>query len=155
MIAGVAKRMRSQLRGKDHLGRISGNKFGLILNNCTPDDMTVAADRLLAGVRDQVLTTAAGPIAATVTIGGVIAPRHARDVRETLARAQDALDTAKAKRRGSFMAYQPNLEREALRQENRARDQRDRRCAQRPAHLSGLRAGGGDRIARSRHSTNA
>jgi EAL domain-containing protein (putative c-di-GMP-specific phosphodiesterase class I) len=39
-------------------------------------------------------------------------------VRETLARAQDALDGAKAKRRGSFMAYRPNLEREALRQEN-------------------------------------
>jgi diguanylate cyclase (GGDEF)-like protein len=118
VIAGVAKRMRSQLRGKDHLGRISGNKFGIIMKNCTPDDMTIAADRLLAGVRDEVVVTAAGSIAATVTIGGVTAPRHARDLRETLARAQDALDSAKAKRRGSFLAYRPNLEREALRQQN-------------------------------------
>src|SRR5437762_2993306 len=62
VIAGVAKRMRSQLRGKDHLGRLSGNKFGIILKNCTPDDMTTAADRLLAGVRDEVIPTSAGSI---------------------------------------------------------------------------------------------
>ena len=57
VIAAVAKRVRSQLRGKDHLGRFSGNKFGIILNNCTPDDMLIAADRLLAGVRDEVVQT--------------------------------------------------------------------------------------------------
>ena len=116
--------MRAAMRGKDHLGRFSGNKFGIILNNCTPDDMLIAADRLLAGVRDEVVQTAAGPVAVTVTIGGVTAPRHARNVHEVLARAQDALDGAKAKRRGSFQAYRPNLEREALRRENvRATDE--------------------------------
>ena len=121
VIAAVAKRIRAQLRGKDHLGRFSGNKFGIILNNCTPDDMLVAADRLLAGVRDEVVQTEAGPVAVTVTIGGVTAPRHARNVREVLARAQDALDSAKAKRRGSFQAYQPNLERDAHAPGERAR----------------------------------
>ena len=60
VIAAVAKRVRSQLRGKDHLGRLSGNKFGIILNNCTPDDMLIAADRLLAGVRDEVVQTGGG-----------------------------------------------------------------------------------------------
>ena len=35
-----------------------------------------------------------------------------------LLRAQDALDSAKAKRRGSFQAYRPNPERDAQRQEN-------------------------------------
>ena len=39
VIGAVAKRIRSQLRGMDHLGRFSGNKFGIILNNCTPDDI--------------------------------------------------------------------------------------------------------------------
>ena len=59
-----------------------------------------------------------------MTIGGVTAPRHARNLREILTRAQDALDSAKVKRRGSFQAYQPNLEREARRQENvRATDE--------------------------------
>ena len=124
VIAAVALRIRSQLRGKDHLGRFSGNKFGIILNNCTPDDMLVAADRLLVGARDYVVQTSVGPVAVTVTIGGVTAPRHARNVSEVLARAQDALDSAKAKRRGSFQAYRPSPERDAQRQENiRATDE--------------------------------
>ncbi len=54
----------------------------------------------------------------TATIGGVTAPRHAGNVHDMLARAQETLDRAKAKRPGSFLAYQPNIEREALRQEN-------------------------------------
>jgi diguanylate cyclase (GGDEF)-like protein len=124
VIAAVASRLRSQMRGKDHLGRLSGNKFGVILNNCTPDDMLVAADRLLVGARDHVVQTSAGPVAVTVTIGGVTAPRFARTVNEVLARAQDALDSAKSKRRGSFQAYQPNPERDAQRKENvRATDE--------------------------------
>jgi diguanylate cyclase (GGDEF)-like protein len=118
VIATVAKRIRAQLRGKDHLGRLSGNKFGIILNNCTPEEMLVAAERLLIGARDEAVQTALGPVAVTVTIGGVTAPRHARDVRDILVRAQDALDGAKAKRRGSFQAYHPNIEREAQRREN-------------------------------------
>jgi EAL domain-containing protein (putative c-di-GMP-specific phosphodiesterase class I) len=47
----------------------------------------------------------------------VTAPRYARTVYEILARAQEALDAAKSKRRGSFHAYRPNAEREAMRRE--------------------------------------
>ncbi len=124
VIGAVAKRLRSRMRGKDTLGRYSGNKFGLVLRDCTPDDMAIAAERLLTGVRDEMVPTRAGPIAVTVTIGGVTAPRHARSVTEVLARAQESLDTAKARRRGSFQAYRPNIEREAMRRENvRATDE--------------------------------
>ena len=124
VIAAVAKRLHSRMRGKDTLGRFSGNKFGLVLRDCTPDDMAIAAERLLAGVRDEMVPSSAGPIAVTVTIGGVTAPRHARSVGEILARAQESLDAAKARRRGSFQAYRPNIEREAIRRENvRATDE--------------------------------
>jgi diguanylate cyclase (GGDEF)-like protein len=124
VIAALDKRMRSLTRGKDTLGRYSGNKFGIVLRDCTPDDMNVAAERLLAGVRDEMITTSTGPIAATVSIGGIIAPRHARTVAEILARAEETLSAAKSKRRGSFLAYRPNIEREAQRRENvRATDE--------------------------------
>ncbi len=112
------------MRGKDTLGRYAGNKFGIVLTDCTPDDMNFAAERLLAGVRDELLATSAGPVAVTVSIGGVIAPRHARTLAEMLARAEEALAAAKSKQRGSFLAYQPNLEREVQRRENvRATDE--------------------------------
>jgi diguanylate cyclase (GGDEF)-like protein len=124
VIGAVAKRLHSRMRGKDTLGRYSGNKFGLVLRDCTPDDMAIAAERMLASVHDEMVPTASGPIAATVTIAGVTAPRHARSVMEALARAQETLDTAKARRRGAFLAYRPNIEREALRRDNvRATDE--------------------------------
>jgi len=124
LISAVGKRIRTLMRGKDTLGRYSGNKFGIVLRDCTPDDMVIAAERLLAGVRDDMVSTSAGPVAATVTIGGVTAPRHARGVTEVFARAHETLDTAKGKRHGSFLAYRPNIEREAQRRENvRATDE--------------------------------
>jgi diguanylate cyclase (GGDEF)-like protein len=123
-IGAVAKRLRAKMRGGDQLGRFSGNKFGVILNNCTPEDMEKAAERLIAGVRDDVVRTGAGPVALTVTIGGVTAPRHAANVTEILARAQETLDRAKSKRLGSYQIYRPNIERETLRRENvRAADE--------------------------------
>ncbi len=124
VISAIGQRIRSRMRGKDTLGRYSGNKFGIVLRDCTPDDMATAAERLLAGVRDEMVPTSAGPVAVTVTLGGVTAPRHARSVADVLARAQETLDTAKGKRHGSFLAYRPNVEREAQRRENvRATDE--------------------------------
>jgi EAL domain-containing protein (putative c-di-GMP-specific phosphodiesterase class I) len=94
------------------------------LRDCTPDDMAIAAERMLAGMREEMIPTAAGPIAVTVTIGGITAPRHARSVTEVLARAQESLDAAKARRRGSFEPYRPSIERDAMRRENaRATDE--------------------------------
>jgi diguanylate cyclase (GGDEF)-like protein len=118
VIASVGRRIRSRMRGGDVLGRFSSNKFGVVLKTCTPDDLTAAADRFLGAVREDVVQTAHGQVAATITIGAVAAPRHARTVDEILAHAQESLESAKAKRRGSFVAYRPNVEREALRREN-------------------------------------
>src|SRR6185312_11152101 len=115
VIAAVGRRIRSRMRGGDMLGRFAGNKFGVVLKTCTPEDLTMAADRFLTAVREDVVQTAHGPVAATVTIGGVAAPRHARTVDEMIAHAQESLDSAKSKRRGSFIAYRPNIERDAVR----------------------------------------
>jgi len=124
LIAQVAKRLRARMRGKDHLGRFSGNKFGIVLTSCTPDELSFAAERLIAGVRDEPLVTTDGPVAVTITVGGVTAPRHARTVPEVFARAVDAMHAARARRHGSFAAYQPNHERDAKRRANlRATDE--------------------------------
>ena len=124
VIAAVAKRVRGKLRGGDCVGRYASNRFGVLLKNCSADDLRLAAGRLLSGVRDEVVLTTAGPVAVTATIGGVLAPRHARTRDEMLARAEEALGRAKAKRQGSFQAYRPSLERETQRRENvRATDE--------------------------------
>ena len=118
VILEIAKRVRARLRGGDILGRFSGNKFGLILKNCTVDDMNIAAERFLAGVRDEVVPTRSGPVAVTVTIGAINAPRHARTAEEAMSRTQEALDLAQGRRRGSMTVWRPNVERDAQRRVN-------------------------------------
>lgn len=118
VILEIANRIRARLRGGDVLGRFSGNKFGLVLKNCTVDDMNVAAERFLAGIRDEVVPTKSGPVAVTATIGAINAPRHARSAEEAMSRTQEALELAKSRRRGSMMVWRPNVERDAQRRVN-------------------------------------
>ncbi|WP_050404776.1 putative bifunctional diguanylate cyclase/phosphodiesterase [Bradyrhizobium embrapense] len=118
VIAEVAKRIRARLRSGDMLGRFSGNKFGLILRNCTVDDTNVAAERFLAAVRDEVVPTRSGPVSVTASIGAVTIPRHAKSAEEAVNRAQETLDAAKSRRAGSFALWKPNVERDAQRRVN-------------------------------------
>jgi diguanylate cyclase (GGDEF)-like protein len=118
VISEVALRIRTRLRGGDVLGRFSGNKFGLILKNCTVDDMNIAAERFLACVRDDVVPTRSGPVSVTVSVGAVSVPRYARSADEAINRAAETLDGAKRRRAGSFSMWRPNVEREAQRKVN-------------------------------------
>lgn len=118
VIAAVCKRLAGVLRGADTMGRYAGNKFGIVLTNCTEADMQVAAQRLLRSVRDTVTETAAGPVSATVSIGGVSMPRNARTADEAMVRAEEALDQAKAKHRDSFVAYKHSEKRDSARKRN-------------------------------------
>ena len=147
VIAAVAKRVRSQLRGKDHLGRLSGNKFGIILKNCTPDDMLIAADRLLAGVRDEVVQTGGrcgrGDRDDRRRHRAAPCPQCARN---PLARAGCARQRqGQAPRLVSGLSAESGTRGAAPRQ--RARDRRDHHRAQCAAHLPGLRADGRHRLA--------
>ncbi|WP_284260961.1 putative bifunctional diguanylate cyclase/phosphodiesterase [Bradyrhizobium iriomotense] len=118
VILDVARRIRARLRGGDVLGRFSGNKFGLILKNCTIDDMNVAAERFLAGIRDEVVPTKSGPVSVTASIGAVSVPRYTRNTDEAINRAHETLDAAKRRRAGSFGTWRPNAERDAQRRVN-------------------------------------
>jgi diguanylate cyclase (GGDEF)-like protein len=118
VIAEIGRRIRARLRGGDVLGRFSGNKFGLILRNCTVDDANVAAERFLAAAREQIVPTKSGPVSVTVSIGAVSVPRHARNADEAINRAQETLDAAKSRRAGSFLLWKPNVERDAQRRVN-------------------------------------
>jgi diguanylate cyclase (GGDEF)-like protein len=118
VICDVAGRIRARLRGGDILGRFSGNKFGLVLKNCTVDDTSIAAERFLAGIRDEIVPTKSGPVSVTASIGAVSVPRYARSADEAINRAHETLDMAKSRRQGSFSLWRPNVERDAQRRVN-------------------------------------
>ena len=51
VIMGVGDRLAKTLRGTDVIGRTAGNKFGVILKNCSEKEIAVVASRLRAAVR--------------------------------------------------------------------------------------------------------
>lgn len=106
-IAAIAERLRTHKRGKDLIGRFSDNKFGIVLHECTLEDLFVAGNRFVSAVSEAPFETSAGPLALSVTAGGVVAPRYARNAGEIIAHANIALEQAKAAGKGSFTDYQP------------------------------------------------
>lgn len=107
VIAAIAERLRVHKRSKDLIGRFSDNKFGIVLHECSLEDIFIAGNRFVSAVREVPFETSAGPLAMSVTAGGVVAPRYARDAGEIMIHAHVALEQAKAAGKGSFVDYQP------------------------------------------------
>ncbi len=118
VISAVVNAIKAKLRGGDSLGRYSANKFGIILNDCGPGAMQIAADRFMRGVRELTIRTNGVQVQATVSIGGVVLLDDAHTVHQTLSCALQALDKAKQHRLDGFMAYEPNSAVERTRQRN-------------------------------------
>jgi len=118
VIVAVARRLKTQLRQSDTLGRVAGNKFGIILNNCGEAEMAYTAERLMQAVRETVIDTGSGPVSASVSIGCVAIPRCARSAGEALARSEEVLDSAKSTRRGAYAIYQLSEQLESRRRRN-------------------------------------
>jgi diguanylate cyclase (GGDEF)-like protein len=120
IFAATARRIKSQLRSGDSIGRYAGNKLGLVLLNCDETDLATAAERFNAAVRGEVITTEAGSVAITVSLGGVTLPRHGGTTNEAMSRAQEALHLARLRGNGRFVAYTPSAARTAERKGNAA-----------------------------------
>ena len=107
VISAAAHKIKERLRGGDVLGRYSSNKFGVILHDCGPGAMRIAAERFMKAVRETTIKTSACQLSATLSVGGVIIPDQANTVQQALNCALQALDRAKSKRFDCFMAYEP------------------------------------------------
>lgn len=116
VLATVASVLQEKLRGGDSIGRYSSNKFGIVLNECEPSSMRVAADRLIKAVSEATFDSC--PIAATLSLGGVLLVDHASTVDEALSRSLEALNVARERRVSCFEAHVLNAEKESARRRN-------------------------------------
>ena len=107
VIAIVGRRLARALRGKDRIGRFSSNKFGVVLHDCEGEGVEAIARRLMAVVRDSVVETSVGALAASISVGGVLLPVHAASAQAATGRALQALDVARASRNDHFNHYAP------------------------------------------------
>ena len=118
VLSAIAKLIKGRLRGGDTIGRYSSNKFGIILNDCGPGAMRIAAERFMKTVRDASIKTSACQVSATISVGGVLLPDQARTVHQALSHGLQALDRAKQRRLDCFMSYEPSPNHETIRRRN-------------------------------------
>ncbi len=108
VIAEVAKRMKTSLRGGDTIGRFSGAKLGVILKKCNQKELLTAGQRFLSHISSEVVITENGPVAVTASLGGVVMPRYANTVRQASAAVQSALEQARRQHHPRLVAYKPD-----------------------------------------------
>ncbi|MES2295107.1 MAG: GGDEF and EAL domain-containing protein [Pseudomonadota bacterium] len=115
VIVGVGERIAKALRASDIIGRTAGNKFGVILRNCSEKEITVVAGRLKRAVRDHAIDTRAGKVSATTSVGAVWLPLAAATSQEAMLRAEQALERARINGRDGFAVYAESLQRDTAR----------------------------------------
>ncbi|MBV9550137.1 MAG: GGDEF domain-containing protein [Alphaproteobacteria bacterium] len=115
VIFAVGERMARSLRASDVIGRTAGNKFGVILKNCSEREVAIVAGRLRAMVRGSAVETRAGQVSATCSVGAVWLPTSGATSQEAMLRAENALEGARAGGRDGFMVYEHSAQKESAR----------------------------------------
>lgn len=120
VIAQVGLAIRSKMRGCDIIGRYASNKFGILISECGPGAMKIAADRFMKAAREAPIKGPNFQLSATISVGGVIFPEQAPTVQCVLNNAMKALESVRCKRVESFTAFQPSSKTENKRRRNAA-----------------------------------
>lgn len=107
LIAASGKLLASKLGSGDTIGRYGSNTFALIVDDCGADALQATADSMLALLRGASIQTPAGPMAVSISIGGVALPEHAHTATEAIRYALGALEFAKQRPTGAFVAHDP------------------------------------------------
>jgi diguanylate cyclase (GGDEF)-like protein len=68
----TAKRFRETARRYDHVGRIGGEEFLIVVPNCDLDALRECAERFRASISDLLFDTPSGQIAITVSVGATV-----------------------------------------------------------------------------------
>jgi diguanylate cyclase (GGDEF)-like protein len=118
LIRATARRLASEVREGDAIGRFAANKFGVLVHDCDADGLQAAAKRLSRVIRSTPIETPACRIASTVSIGAVQVPQHAGTVGDIIGFALDALEEAKSGREDRLINYTPNPKRASRRRRN-------------------------------------
>jgi len=110
VIVGVGQRLDRSLRASDVIGRLDGDRFGIVLAPCPEGDMPAAAERILRAVSQGPIDTPNGPIHVTASVGGVPFLDQWPSAHEAMTRADSALQEAKAAGRNCFVQFDDSPE---------------------------------------------
>ena len=108
VVLTVGERLERSLRSADVIGRIDGDRFGVVLANCQEDEIPEIAEKTLESVRQSDIECPAGTINVTVSIGAVSFPEIAATVNDVVNKGEIALRDAKVAGRDCYSIYVSN-----------------------------------------------
>ncbi|WP_157118971.1 diguanylate cyclase [Azohydromonas lata] len=106
VLAQVCAVARERLRRTDRMGRLGGEEFAVLLPDTTREGAAVLAETLRHAVAGQDVSTAAGPLNVTVSIGVAAFGPTERETTPLLGRADRALYQAKDEGRNRVVVAQ-------------------------------------------------
>lgn len=110
VIVECSRRIAETLGPDDIVGRVAGTKFGAFLAVADGERVREVCVRLLNAIRERVIETQKGSVAASISIGAVEAPRDADSAHRAMACAEAALDQAKRLGRSSWSSFSEKTE---------------------------------------------
>jgi diguanylate cyclase (GGDEF)-like protein len=115
LLRAVALRLKSLIRPQDHVVRLGGDEFTVILEcvECVESDDAVShvAERVISSLREPFLLADASSHVVHVSIGISMFPRDGADGETLLKHADIAMYAVKANGKGHWAFYQPQLSR--------------------------------------------
>jgi diguanylate cyclase (GGDEF)-like protein len=115
----VGRRLDDCLRVSDLVGRLGGDRYGILLPHCPSEHVAIAAGKILEAVRAVPVVTDRGPISVTASLGTASFSDRGSTSHEVITRAEAALSDAKRTGRNCHVHYRSSEDRR----------ERDRRCA--------------------------
>lgn len=107
LLRQIATLFRSGVRDRDTLGRLGGDEFGMLLENCAVEQACHVAENLRRCVADFRFTWQERIFAVSLSIGLIAINRERHDFQKIMRQADAACYLAKNKGRNCIHVYQP------------------------------------------------
>jgi diguanylate cyclase (GGDEF)-like protein len=105
VIMQVGHRLERCLRASDIVGRIGGDRFGVVLGQSSETLARATAEKILCNMRINPIRTPSGPLHVTVSIGLVTFPGTSDSAYDVMTKGETALQEAKKHGRNCFVSY--------------------------------------------------
>lgn len=118
VITEVAARMTRAVETAGVVGRLAGTKFGVLLEDGSPDSIRKSARQIMNAMRESVVLTRAGGIGVSVCIGSTLLTPETGSTALALSEAESAFDEARRQGPSSFGQFNENTETISQRRRN-------------------------------------
>ncbi|MGL4094324.1 diguanylate cyclase domain-containing protein [Agrobacterium cavarae] len=106
LLREIATRLSKNVRAGDHIARIGGDEFLLVVKGLSPDDVKNLSDRLISCVTNEPIDIGGAGVNVGISIGYACYPEDGGIINELRLKADTALYAAKRHSKGSCQRFE-------------------------------------------------